>query len=177
MEQLHRRSDGSSVTVSGLQAVILHPAKKIDHDGRQVTAFTYHPPASLTSVTIAWDNPKNIAVIEQGSAAFLLNRKWARNLNDEELTWWNDQVEGVKAEPTPIQDLANKADEEKKTPETAKQAEPAKAAEPVKSVPPVAQPAKPVAAVKPVAPVSTKTAEEKAALLAKAEQEAAQQNK
>lgn len=189
MEKLHRASDNAAVTLSGQRGVILRSSAKIPHkivgeDGRpqliQVDSFSYHPSVAAEKVTLVWNNPKGLVVIDRGIADFLLLRKWASEVSDEALEWWNAQIEQVET-----------VAEEPKEPPAAPQA-PATPVEPPKPVTPPAPPA-PVAQPKAEPakdqekpkdpepkeapkPAAVKPAATKEDLLKRAEEEAAKLN-
>lgn len=145
MEKLHRASDNAAVTLSGQRGVILRSSAKIPHkvigdDGRSqvilVDSFSYHPSVSSDKVTLIWNNPNGLVIIDRGIADFLFLRKWAKEVPDEVLDWWNGQIEQIEAA----------AAEPKDPPATPSPTEPP--VEPPKPVTPPAPPA-PVAQPKP----------------------------
>lgn len=178
MEKLHRASDNAAVTLSGQRGVILRSSAKIPHkiigeDGKSrtiaVDSFSYHPSVSSEKVTLVWNNPKGLVVIDRGIADFLLLRKWAKEVPDEALEWWNSQIEQVEAA----------SQEPKDPPPAPSPAEPPKPVEPPAPAPvtPPKEPEAPKtpapAAPKPAAPKPAAPAATKEEALKRAEEEAA----
>jgi outer membrane biosynthesis protein TonB len=188
MEKLHRASDNAAVTLSGQRGIILRSSAKIHHkvvgeDGQTQTilvdSFSYHPSVSAEQVTLVWNNPKNIVVIDRAIADFLLLRKWAKEVPDEALEWWNGKVDGSEEpakEPKASEPPPPPAEPPVPTPAPAAQpkAEPVKEPEKVVEKPkeqekaPEPKEAPKPAAVKPAATKeeALKRAEEEAAKLA-----------
>lgn len=177
MEKLHRASDNSAITLSGLRGVILRSAAKMEHsvpgpDGKPVrmtvNTFSFHPSVAAEKVTVAWNNDKGLAVLEKGTADFLIMRKWGKEVPDDVLDWWNEQVEAYNADATVVEPV--KASEPTPTPasEPEKKVEEPKQEE--KKVEPVKAPAAEPEKDKKPAPAAFKPAATKDAL-ARAEEE------
>lgn len=199
MEQLHRNSMGSAVTLDGHRAVLLrssglsavrHPTEGI----KNLPSFTFKLNMLSEATTVVWDNPHGIAVLPADLAEALLARNWAKEVTAEAFDWWNAQFASSFAEPDGGADAGKKDNvepEKDSTPapasepakEEPKASEPAPKAEPVKETPKAPEPAK--EAPKPAAtksetkdePKAEKPAATKEELLKRAEAEAAASKK
>lgn len=110
MEKLHRASNGSAVTLSGERGIILRSSAKIPHkvigaDGKpqiiEADSFSYHPSVSAEKVTLVWSNDKNLVIIDRSIADFLLLRKWAAEVPDSVIEWWNSKIDEATPSPEP----------------------------------------------------------------------------
>lgn len=196
MEQLHRNSMGSAVTLDGHRAVLLrssglsavrHPTEGI----KNLPSFTFKLSMLSEATTVVWDNPHGIAVLPADLAEALLARNWAKEVTAEAFDWWNAQFASSFAEPDGGADAGKKdsVEPEKDStpaptsePAPAPKVEPAKEApkqeEPKKEPPKAAEP-KPAAAKSEVKeePKAEKPAATKEELLKRAEAEAAASKK
>lgn len=176
MEKLHRASDGAAVTLSGQRGIILRSSAKIQHkvvgpDGKAhviaVDSFSYHPSVSSDKVTLIWNNEKGVVVVDRGIADFLLLRRWAKEVSNEALEWWNEQVAA-------IEEASKEPEAPVPTPPPTEPPAPTPVPEPVKEEPKQEAPKAKVeeapkpAAIKPAATKeeALKRAEEEAARLA-----------
>lgn len=179
MEKLHRHSNGGAITLSGLRGVILRSSGTTNvrtPDGpKALPSFTFRPGINAEAMTIVWNNPHGLAIVEEHTVETLLARRWGAEVPDSVLDAWNKFVEdGEEPILEPELDLKMVATAPTPTAQTVVEpspvAPPPPAPEPKPETPKAATPApkpapEPAKAVKPAA-----TKEE---LLKRAEEEAA----
>jgi len=98
MEKLQRRSDGVAETLSGQFAIL---PTRID----QFNWFDFRRTAVAPVTRVRWLRNEKIAVIDANTAVFMLNAGYAKQITDEQLVEWNDNIDELDLDapdPAPV---------------------------------------------------------------------------